>query len=52
MQKVKISNKVKMRLCISSGGSGGGAQQAHAPGGALTFEKGRGVRPQNLKPYP
>ena len=28
----------------------------HAPGGggggALTFEKGRGVRPQNLKPYP
>ena len=21
-------------------------------GGALTFEKGRGVRPQNLKPYP
>ena len=23
-----------------------------SPGGALTFEKGRGVRPQNLKPYP
>ena len=26
--------------------------QPRGGGGALTFEKGRGVRPQNLKPYP
>ena len=34
-------------IVFTRGGGGGGGG-----GGALTFGKGRGVWPQNLKPYP
>ena len=36
---------IMLSFCFGKSLSRGG-------GGALTFEKGRGVRPQNLKPYP
>ena len=47
-----VKNRVKIQSIISIGVRDQFRLGGRGPGGALTFGKGRGVWPQNLKPYP